>query len=223
MESLKNRRDFKIVTHEGQKWVTPAFVLYVFFDPKNADSNSMSPRVGFTVTKKSVSKKAVIRNRAKRRLREAFRLTLEDYKLDAAQLVVVARAEALEMDFEKLQKDIRWAFRRLGVERKVKTEKKPIKLSISQEIFLGMIAGYKMILSPIAGNQCRYNPTCSVYMAQAVTRFGVIRGMWLGIKRIFRCAPWGGCGRDEVPETFSWFSNTSSSASVPHNHHSCKK
>ncbi len=222
MESLKHRRDFKKVTHEGQKWVTPAFVLYVFFDPKSGDSRA-EPRVGFTVTKKSISKKAVLRNRAKRRLREAFRLTIDGYKLGGAQLVVVARSDALDMPFDKLHKDIRWAFKRLNIERKVQVEKKLVKLSFGQRICLWLIKGYKIILSPIAGNQCRYTPTCSEYMAQAVIRFGVVKGIWLGTKRIFRCTPWGGCGRDEVPKAFSWFSNAQSSASVPHNHYSNKK
>lgn len=248
MESLRLRRDFKKVTREGQKWVTPAFVLYVFFDSKNKKAD-ISPQVGFTVTKKTISKKAVIRNRAKRRLREAFRLTIGDYQLDKGRLVVVARKDALELPFDKLQKDIRWALKRLGVERKNSNEipaeagihghlssnyakasldrslefRNNGYLSIPQKICLYLIRGYKIILSPLAGNQCRYQPTCSEYMKQAIIRFGVVRGIWLGTKRIFRCTPWGSCGHDDVPNTFSWFSNGKSSASVrPNSNKNCK-
>lgn len=47
---------------------------------------------------------------------------------------------------------------------------------------------------------CRYVPTCSQYMKIAIERFGSIKGVWLGIKRICRCNPWGGSGIDLVPE-----------------------
>ncbi|MBK1792404.1 membrane protein insertion efficiency factor YidD [Persicirhabdus sediminis] len=55
----------------------------------------------------------------------------------------------------------------------------------------------KLIGGPYAG--CRYHPTCSNYFLQAVDIHGPIYGSWLGIKRIFRCHPWGGCGNDPVP------------------------
>lgn len=47
---------------------------------------------------------------------------------------------------------------------------------------------------------CRYTPTCSEYMKQSIIRFGTIKGLKLGFKRILRCAPWGGMGYDPVPE-----------------------
>lgn len=59
---------------------------------------------------------------------------------------------------------------------------------------------YQLIISPILPQSCRYTPTCSTYMIEAIKIWGPIRGTWLGIKRISRCNPWGGCGHDPVPE-----------------------
>ncbi|MDQ2824795.1 MAG: membrane protein insertion efficiency factor YidD [Verrucomicrobiota bacterium] len=56
-------------------------------------------------------------------------------------------------------------------------------------------------LSAISGPAlgCRFEPTCSEYFLQSVERYGVLRGAWLGLKRIARCQPWGGGGNDPVP------------------------
>lgn len=59
---------------------------------------------------------------------------------------------------------------------------------------------YQRFISPMLGPNCRFQPTCSQYMVEAITEWGVIRGMWLGLKRIFRCHPWGGHGDDPVPK-----------------------
>lgn len=47
-------------------------------------------------------------------------------------------------------------------------------------------------------HSCRFEPTCSQYMMDAINEYGVIKGIILGIKRILRCHPWGGCGFDPV-------------------------
>lgn len=58
---------------------------------------------------------------------------------------------------------------------------------------------YQILLSPLLGKNCRFNPTCSNYMLQAVKEWGPLYGIWLGLKRIVRCHPWGGFGDDPVP------------------------
>ncbi len=59
---------------------------------------------------------------------------------------------------------------------------------------------YQLTISPLLPRVCRYEPSCSNYMLGAVRSHGAFKGTWLGLKRLFRCAPWGGYGYDPVPE-----------------------
>ncbi len=58
---------------------------------------------------------------------------------------------------------------------------------------------YQGVLSPYLPNSCRYTPTCSQYMIEAIAKHGPLKGGWLGLKRFARCHPWGGSGADPVP------------------------
>ena len=62
-----------------------------------------------------------------------------------------------------------------------------------------LIRLYQITLSPYMGRQCRYTPTCSNYALEALQKHGLLRGGWLAVRRILRCAPWGGSGYDPVP------------------------
>ncbi len=69
------------------------------------------------------------------------------------------------------------------------------------KIFLiWLIRGYRMFISPLFPPSCRFQPTCSMYALEAVERFGVWRGSWMAIRRIFRCHPFHPGGYDPVPE-----------------------
>ena len=59
---------------------------------------------------------------------------------------------------------------------------------------------YQYIISPIFPPTCRYTPTCSVYMIDALKEWGPFTGTYLGVKRILSCRPGGGCGYDPVPK-----------------------
>ncbi len=66
-------------------------------------------------------------------------------------------------------------------------------------ILISLVRIYQGVLSPYLPNACRYTPTCSQYMIQAITKHGALKGGWLGLKRFGRCHPWGGSGLDPVP------------------------
>ncbi|MDP2783146.1 MAG: membrane protein insertion efficiency factor YidD [Sulfurimicrobium sp.] len=66
-------------------------------------------------------------------------------------------------------------------------------------ILLIIIKAYQYLISPMLGPSCRYTPTCSEYAAQAVKKYGAIKGLWLSIKRVGRCHPWHDGGYDPLP------------------------
>jgi len=70
---------------------------------------------------------------------------------------------------------------------------------VIKRTLIGGIGVYKRWVSPLLPPACRYTPTCSAYMAEAIETHGAVRGVWLGTKRLCRCHPWGGSGWDPVP------------------------
>ncbi len=64
---------------------------------------------------------------------------------------------------------------------------------------LALLKGYKVLISPLFTGSCRFQPSCSDYMAGAVREHGAVRGTWLGLRRLTRCHPLGGFGLDPVP------------------------
>jgi putative membrane protein insertion efficiency factor len=69
-----------------------------------------------------------------------------------------------------------------------------------QKIVLYLIRGYRLLVSPFMGTNCRFYPSCSHYAETAVHRHGILKGSWLAMKRLGRCHPWHAGGVDEVPE-----------------------
>ena len=65
-----------------------------------------------------------------------------------------------------------------------------------------LIKTYKKLISPLLGNNCRFYPTCSEYTMESVKKFGVVKGIFLGIKRIIKCHPFNPGGTDLVPDKF---------------------
>jgi putative membrane protein insertion efficiency factor len=65
-------------------------------------------------------------------------------------------------------------------------------------VILLALRTYKRWISPLLPSACRFHPTCSVYMMQAVETHGVLRGVWMGLRRLSRCHPFHEGGFDPV-------------------------
>ena len=63
-------------------------------------------------------------------------------------------------------------------------------------ILIGLVRLYKLCISPWLGSNCRFTPTCSTYMIEAIRKYGAIRGTFRGLRRISRCHPWNKGGYD---------------------------
>lgn len=72
-------------------------------------------------------------------------------------------------------------------------------MSILRTLLIAPIRLYQWTLSPLLGVNCRYAPSCSEYAAEAIATHGPLRGLWLALRRISRCHPWGASGYDPVP------------------------
>ena len=73
-----------------------------------------------------------------------------------------------------------------------------------RQALVALVRGYQVVLSPLFGDCCRFHPSCSEYMIEALTVHGVIKGTLLGLWRILRCHPFGDYGYDPVPEKGKW-------------------
>jgi hypothetical protein len=73
--------------------------------------------------------------------------------------------------------------------------------AVAAAVVLALLRGYKLLLSPLFTGSCRFYPSCSDYMAEAVRLHGPWRGTWLGCRRLLRCHPFGGHGVDPVPHS----------------------
>ena len=68
-------------------------------------------------------------------------------------------------------------------------------------LLIGLLKVYRLVVSPLYGNVCRYYPSCSAYALRAVSVHGAVRGSWLAGRRLLRCHPWTPGGYDPVPGT----------------------
>ena len=66
-------------------------------------------------------------------------------------------------------------------------------------LLLALIRFYQFAISPMLGQRCRFYPSCSEYAIEAIERHGVVRGGWLGLRRLSHCHPWHAGGYDPVP------------------------
>ncbi len=69
-----------------------------------------------------------------------------------------------------------------------------------KRLLMGIVQGYRLVLSPWLGSACRFEPTCSAYALQALERHGAAAGSYLTVHRLMRCHPWCAGGSDPIPE-----------------------
>ena len=68
-----------------------------------------------------------------------------------------------------------------------------------KNLLLALVRFYRFAISPMLGQRCRFFPSCSEYAVEAIERYGALKGMRLGLARLFRCHPWNPGGFDPVP------------------------
>lgn len=68
-----------------------------------------------------------------------------------------------------------------------------------RRLLMGLVRGYRLLLSPWLGSACRFEPTCSAYSLQALEQYGAAAGSYLTVRRLARCHPWCEGGHDPVP------------------------
>ena len=69
-----------------------------------------------------------------------------------------------------------------------------------RRLLIGLVKGYRLLLSPSLGSSCRFEPTCSAYALDALQQFGAGAGSYLTIRRLMRCHPWCAGGHDPIPD-----------------------
>lgn len=88
-------------------------------------------------------------------------------------------------------------------ERSAEAYGQALKLDAGSALGVGLIRLYRLALSPLLGQNCRYLPTCSSYGEEAIGRYGLWAGGWMTLARFLRCGPLGASGYDPVPEKLS--------------------
>jgi len=92
-------------------------------------------------------------------------------------------------------------------------------------LLMGLVRGYRLLLSPWLGSSCRFEPTCSAYSLQALEQHGAAAGSYLTVRRLARCHPWCEGGHDPVPQElprgmrlFSRLASSDTTSSSPTKH-----
>ena len=189
--SIKKNSDFQTIYRTAKSYANRQLVMYV----RKTDGGQS--RIGISVSKKVGN--SVVRHHLARLVRESFRLNRDTLE-EGLDIIVVARAAAKDSDYKTIER----AFMHLCGLHNIKKNRSENMINriagLIEKLLILMIRGYQIFLSPLkVRTHCIYTPTCSQYAIEALTRYGVVKGLWLSVKRILRCHPWAEGGYDPVP------------------------
>ncbi len=156
-------------------------------------------RLGIIVGR-AYDRRSTRRNLFKRCVREAFRKKRQ--RIRGVDILVRARANGGR---SKMTQEVRRAFEELDATMSNTGAKKIIKghapRNLAVRALLGVIAFYRLLLSPLLGGRCRFHPTCSRYAMDAIVEWGALRGVLMAARRICKCHPFHPGGYDPVPSS----------------------
>ena len=189
-ERLCRKGGFEELLSSGYSFVSYPLRVVIRLYPR--EEKDFPARIAVSVSKRRF-KRAVKRNRVKRLIREAYRLNKnvlyssipENKTMDI--LFIYLHDEIFE--YGKIEKAITGAIKKI---------RNYIEKDSGGDILIP-IKFYQLCISPWTPPSCRYTPTCSQYAVEALRKHGPVKGLYLAIKRICSCHPWGGSGYDPVP------------------------
>ena len=184
--------------------VFPLRVVYLPVEELEADASIL-----ISVSKRRF-KRAVKRNRVKRQIREAYRVNKHELLNALAEKkcrLVIAFIYLSDQLTESsvIEERVKIALARIVEKATVsdanvagRSAYEAMKRLLSYLLLLP-IYFYRKCISPMTSPSCRFTPTCSQYAVEAIKKHGPFKGLYLAVKRILRCHPWGGSGYDPVP------------------------